>query len=72
MQIEALYALKTWRENGGQKGLFQAATGIGKTFLAAFDTQPCFVDPEKKKIRAQVSQRDLLKTWKAFFAVNEN
>lgn len=31
-----------------------------------------FVDLEKKKIRAQVSQSELLKTWKAFFAANEN
>lgn len=40
VQIEALYALKALRENGGKKGLVQAATGIGKTFLAAFDAKP--------------------------------
>ena len=40
VQIEALYALKALRENGGQKGLVQAAPGIGKTFLAAFDAKP--------------------------------
>ncbi len=40
VQIEALYALKKLRQNGGKKGLIQAATGIGKTFLAAFDAKP--------------------------------
>lgn len=37
-QIEALYALKTSRLEGAQKALIQAATGIGKTYLAAFDS----------------------------------
>lgn len=38
VQIEALYALKNARANGIRKGLVQAATGIGKTYLAAFDS----------------------------------
>ena len=38
-QIEALYALNNLRQDGGIKGIVQAATGIGKTFLAAFDSQ---------------------------------
>ncbi|MBR2142523.1 DEAD/DEAH box helicase family protein [Anaerovibrio sp.] len=38
-QIEALYALQKLREDGGCKGLVQAATGIGKTYLAAFDSK---------------------------------
>lgn len=38
-QIEALYALNNFRQDGGIKGIVQAATGIGKTFLAAFDSQ---------------------------------
>lgn len=38
-QIEALYALKNSRREGAKKGLVYAATGIGKTYLAAFDSQ---------------------------------
>ncbi len=37
-QIEALYALKDSRKEGAVKGLVQAATGVGKTYLAAFDS----------------------------------
>lgn len=37
-QIEALYELNRHREEGVDKGLVVAATGIGKTFLAAFDS----------------------------------
>ena len=37
-QIEALYALENSRMEGATKGLVQAATGIGKTYLAAFDS----------------------------------
>lgn len=37
-QIEALYALEQSRAQGAQKALVQAATGIGKTYLAAFDS----------------------------------
>lgn len=36
-QIEALYALDKSREEGFDKALIVAATGIGKTYLAAFD-----------------------------------
>lgn len=38
-QIEALYALEASRAEGAEKGLVQAATGIGKTYLAAFDSE---------------------------------
>lgn len=38
-QIEALSALKKSREEGARRALVQAATGIGKTYLAAFDSQ---------------------------------
>lgn len=38
-QIEALYALKNSRREGAKKGLVLAATGVGKTYLAAFDSQ---------------------------------
>ncbi len=37
-QIEALYSLNKIREEGANKGLVFAATGIGKTYLAAFDS----------------------------------
>lgn len=39
-QIEALYALENSRAEGAAKGLVQAATGVGKTYLAAFDSAP--------------------------------
>ncbi|HEY5556051.1 DEAD/DEAH box helicase family protein [Acetobacterium sp.] len=38
-QIEALYELKNFRRENLDKGLIVAATGIGKTFLAAFDSK---------------------------------
>ncbi|MGL5651945.1 MAG: DEAD/DEAH box helicase family protein [Paraclostridium sp.] len=38
-QIEALYELRKTREAGNDKGLVVAATGIGKTYLAAFDSR---------------------------------
>lgn len=38
VQIEALYALEDSRSEGAAKGLVQAATGVGKTYLAAFDS----------------------------------
>ncbi|WP_094757379.1 DEAD/DEAH box helicase family protein [Parasporobacterium paucivorans] len=38
VQIEALYALEDSRAEGAAKGLIHAATGVGKTILAAFDS----------------------------------
>ena len=38
-QIEALCALENSRSEGAVKGLVQAATGVGKTYLAAFDSR---------------------------------
>lgn len=38
VQIEALYALEDSSAEGATKGLVQAATGVGKTYLAAFDS----------------------------------
>ena len=38
-QIEALYSLENAREEGFDKGLVVAATGVGKTYLAAFDSR---------------------------------
>ncbi|MGV8154110.1 MAG: DEAD/DEAH box helicase [Alkaliphilus sp.] len=37
-QIEALYELRRVREHGATKALVVAATGVGKTFLATFDS----------------------------------
>jgi len=37
-QIEALLELKNTRQEGNEKALVVAATGVGKTFLAAFDS----------------------------------
>lgn len=37
-QIEALYSLERSRKEGFEKGIVVAATGIGKTYLAAFDS----------------------------------
>lgn len=39
VQIEALCALENSRAEGATKGLVQAATGVGKTYLAAFDSK---------------------------------
>ena len=39
VQHEALYYLKEARDEGIVKGLVVAATGVGKTFLAAFDSR---------------------------------
>ena len=38
-QIEALCALEDTRAEGAKKALIHAATGIGKTYLAAFDSE---------------------------------
>ena len=38
-QIEALYSLENTREEGFDKALVVAATGVGKTYLAAFDSK---------------------------------
>lgn len=37
-QIEALYSLRNTREEGYNKEIVIAATGVGKTYLAAFDS----------------------------------
>ncbi len=39
VQVEALYELKKTRQQGNDKALVVAATGIGKTYLAAFDSR---------------------------------
>lgn len=39
VQVEALQALKQTRQDGFRRGLVVLATGLGKTWLAAFDAQ---------------------------------
>ena len=39
VQIEAICALENSREEGAKRGLVHAATGVGKTYLAAFDSK---------------------------------
>ncbi len=41
VQQDALAALNSSREKGYQRGLVVLATGLGKTWLAAFDSQQC-------------------------------
>jgi len=41
VQEDILYYLNVARKEGVKKGLVVAATGIGKTYLAAFDSQQC-------------------------------
>lgn len=54
-QIEALYALNKTREEGFNKALVVASTGIGKTFLAAFDSQ------DYKKILFVAHRQEIIK-----------
>lgn len=39
-QVEALIELENSRKQGAARALVQAATGVGKTYLAAFDSRP--------------------------------
>lgn len=39
-QVEALIELENSRKQGATRALVQAATGVGKTYLAAFDSRP--------------------------------
>ncbi len=64
-QIESLYALENSRAEGAVKGLVQAATGVGKTYLAAFDSakykRVLFVAHREEILRqAAVSFRNVL------------
>lgn len=54
-QIEALYELKKTRLEGWDRGIVVAATGIGKTFLAAFDSK------DFKKILFIAHREEILK-----------
>ncbi len=54
-QIEALYALHKTRQEGFDKALVVAATGIGKTYLAAFDSK------EYKRVLFVAHREEILK-----------
>ncbi|MDD6290927.1 MAG: DEAD/DEAH box helicase family protein [Lachnospiraceae bacterium] len=54
-QIEALCALENSRAEGATKGLVQAATGVGKTYLAAFDSK------DYKRVLFVAHQEEILK-----------
>lgn len=61
-QIEALYQLQKTRLDGNDKGLIVAATGIGKTYLAAFDSR------EFSRVLFIAHTEDILKQAAATFA----
>jgi superfamily II DNA or RNA helicase/HKD family nuclease len=60
-QIEALYELKMAREEGIDKGMVVAATGVGKTYLAAFD---CI---QFKKVLFIAHRKEILEQAKTIF-----
>ena len=61
MQIEALYHLKRSREDEVRKGLVVAPTGIGKTYIAAFDSR------DFKKVLYIAHREEILKQAKESF-----
>lgn len=60
-QIEALYELRKARAEGLDKALIVAATGIGKTYLAAFDSK------EFNKVLFVAHREEILKQAEASF-----
>lgn len=66
-QIEALCALENSRAEGADKGLIYAATGIGKTYLAAFDSK------NYKRVLFVAHREEILKqAAKSFYNVRVN
>ena len=61
VQIEALYELNKTRPEGAKRGLVHAATGIGKTYLAAFDSVPF------KKVLFVAHRKEILEQAKQAF-----
>lgn len=61
VQIEALYELNKTRQEGAKRGLVHAATGIGKTYLAAFDSVPF------KKVLFVAHRKEILEQAKQAF-----
>ncbi|AGX42908.1 DEAD/DEAH box helicase family protein [Clostridium saccharobutylicum] len=76
-QIEALYELENSREEGFDKGLVVAATGVGKTYLAAFDSMKAervlFVAHREEIIKqAAISFKNVRKSDDIGFFYNSN
>ena len=66
-QIEALCALENSRHEGAKKGLVQAATGVGKTYIAAFDSR------EFERVLFVAHREEILKqAAQSFFAVRKS
>ncbi len=66
-QIEALYLLDKSRKEGFDKGIVIAATGIGKTYLAAFDSK------EYKNILFVAHREEILRqAEKSFYHVRQS
>lgn len=75
-QIEALYELKKSRAEGYDRGIVVAATGIGKTYLAAFDSidykRILFVAHREEILnQAEKSFKDVRQTAKTGFFTGE-
>lgn len=64
-QIEALCALENSRAEGAMRGLVHAATGIGKTYLAAFDSA------KYESVLFVAHREEILKIDEFHHAVNE-
>lgn len=62
-QIEALYELKKTREEGFDKALVIASTGIGMTYLAAFDSR------EYEKVLFVAHREEIIKQAMASFKI---
>lgn len=61
VQMEALEALRSSRANGEQRALVVLATGLGKTFLAAFDVAAFAASMERTpKVLLLAHRRELL------------
>jgi len=65
VQAEALHGLWLTRSKGLNKALVVAATGVGKTYLAAFDTVS---DPAFKRVLFVAHTEDILKQAKDSFS----
>ena len=76
-QIEALSELKKLREDGMDKGIVVASTGIGKTYLAAFDSldfnKVLFIAHREEILKqAEESFKNVRKNLKTGFFKGEN
>ncbi|KJF88610.1 DEAD/DEAH box helicase [Photobacterium leiognathi] len=69
IQTEALLALEQTRLNGHQRGLVVLATGMGKTWLSAFDAKQMNA---KRVLFVAHREEILLKAERTFIQLNEN